>query len=99
MTTTMTKKIEEAKKMVAYFVEHKLIDGGANRFTPTEYDEMRWQWEGETPAWSTLKKYATEAGLTSEVVAIEWHSDGSALAEMCGIADGAIFYHTFYRLG
>lgn len=97
MTTKMMKKIEEAQKMVAYFVEHKLIGNGAEVFTPTQYEEMRWQWEGETPAWSTLKKYAIEAGLVAEDVAREWHSDGSVMAEMCGIAEGTVFHYTAYH--
>ena len=97
MTTMMKQKIEEAKKMVAYFVEHKLIDDGAEWFTPTEYDAMRWQWEGETPAWATLKKYADEVGLVAEEVAVEWHSDGSVMAEMCSIPEGTVFYHTKYH--
>lgn len=97
MTEMMMKKVAEAKAMVAYFVEYKLIDDGADRFTPTEYEEMRYQWEDATPAWATLKKYAHEVGLVSEVVAIEWHSDGSMLAETSGISEGTIFYHTFYR--
>ena len=99
MTTTMMQKIEEAKKMVAHFIKTdrkgEYIYKGM--FAPVDYERMRWEWEGTTPAWATLKKYAVEAGLKAEEVALEWHSDGSALAEMCGIIEGSIFYHTFYR--
>lgn len=100
MTTTMMQKIEEAKKMVAHFVktDRKGYYSHKGMITPTTYEAMRWEWKGEaTPAWATLKKYATEAGLVAEEVAFEWYSDGSALAEMSGIAEGAVFYHTMYR--
>ena len=93
------REIEEAKKMVAHFMGldngEYFYEGG---FTPTTYQSMRWDWEGEaTPAWATLKKYAAEAGLISEDVACAWHSDGSALAEMCGIAEGTVFHFTVYH--
>lgn len=99
MTTTMMQKIEEAKKMVAHFVKtdrkgEYLYKG---MFTPTRYEAMRWAWKTATPTWATLLKYCEDAGLVAEDVPMKWHSDGSALAEMSGIADGTIFYHTFYR--
>ena len=100
MTTTMMQKIEEAKKMVAHFIktDRKGYYSYKGMFTPTTYQSMRWAWKGEaTPAWATLVKYCEEAGLVAEEVPMEWHSDGSALAEMCGITDGTIFSHTFYR--
>jgi len=90
MTALMMKKVLEAKAMVAHFVENEV-------FIPSQYEEMRYEWKGETPAWSTLKKYAQEIGLVAEEVAFEWHSDGSMLAELSGIAEGTIFYHTCYR--
>ena len=85
MTNMMLMKIEEAKKMM-----------GTQQFCPTEYEEARFYWKNATPAWTTLKKYAAEIGLVAEEVAFEWHSDGSLLAEMCGLAEGDIFYHTMY---
>ena len=92
MTTTMMKKVAEAKAMTA-----ALSPEEEKAFTPTTYEKMRYYWKGETPAWTTLKKYADEIGLVAEKVAFEWHSDGSMLAEMSGIKDGAIFYHTCYH--
>ena len=85
MTATMMMKIAEAKKMM-----------GAEQFCPTDYENARWHWDAATPAWATLKKYATEAGLVAEEVAYEWHGDGSMLAALCGIAEGTVFYHTMY---
>lgn len=90
MTAKMMEKIAEAKKMVAEMGE----DG---KFTPTTYERMRWEWEAETPTWATLKKYFAEAGIVAEDVAYAWHSDGSALAEMCGIKEGTIFHYTVYH--
>ena len=97
MTTTMMKKIEEAKKMVSTLCEE---DG---LFIPSQYDKWHamWQWyyhgEGETPTWATLKKYASEIGLVAVDCTCAWHSDGSLLAELCGIAEGTIFHYTAYR--
>ena len=85
MTTTMMTKIAEAKKMMQ-----------GETFCPSQYEDMRYQWKASTPSWSTLKKYATEIGLQSKEQAYEWHSDGSMLAELCGIADGTICYYTVY---
>lgn len=90
MTATMMKKIEEAKAMIA-------ATYGDEPFIPTTYEEARWDWEAPTPTWATLKKYATEAGLVAEDVAYAWHSDGSMMAEMCGIAEGTIFHYTAYH--
>ena len=93
MTTTMMMKIEEAKKMVSALCDED--------FTPTMYEEMRVDWKfaekPATPSWATLKKYATEAGLVAVDKAYAWHSDGSLLASMCGIAEGTIFHYTAYR--
>ena len=90
MTTTMMKKVAEAKAMVAKFAE----DG---KFIPSTYEDMRYDWKEATPSWSTLKKYADEIGLVAEDVAYAWHSDGSLLASMSGIAEGTIFHYTVYR--
>ena len=90
MTNLMMKKVLEAKAMVAHFA-------GDEMFIPSQYEEMRYEWKAETPSWSTLKKYAKEIGLVAEKVAFEWHSDGSMLAEMSGIAEGTVFYHTCYH--
>ena len=100
MMTIMTKNgIAEAKKMIAYVTAQGWLKDD-KFFCPTEYDNYRRQWVKETgnaiPAWATLKKSAKEIGLLSEVVPFEWHSDGSALAAICGIAEGTIFYHTIY---
>lgn len=95
MTKNMMKKMEEAKKMMAYVAELGYLEDG-KFFTPTEYNGYRIQWEEDTPTWNTLKKYAEEIGLVAEEVAYEWHSDGSALAIMSGIKEGEIFYHTCY---
>ena len=86
MTTAMMSKIAEAKKMM-----------GTEEFIPIDYENARYHWEMATPSWATLKKYAEEAGLVAEEKAFEWHSDGSMLAEMCGITEGTIFYHTVYH--
>ena len=97
MTTAMMMKIEEAKKMVA-----KLTDDDG-LFCPAEYDKWHamWKWyyhgEGDTPTWATLKKYADEVGLVAVDCTYAWHSDGSLLAEMCGIKEGTIFHYTAYR--
>lgn len=90
MTTTMMKKIEEAKAMVSHFC-------GSEMFIPSQYEEMRYGWKGATPTWYTLKKYAKEAGLVSEEVALHWHSDGSMLSALCGIAEGTEFFYTCYH--
>ena len=92
MTTTMMMKVAEAKAMTA-----ALSPEEGKAFTPTTYEKMRYYWKGETPAWTTLKKYAAEIGLVAEDRTFEWHSDGSPLAAMSGIKDGAIFYHTCYH--
>jgi len=100
MTAMMMEKIAEAKKMVAHFakIDRKGEYLYKGMFTPTTYQRMRWDWKGKaTPSWATLVKYCEEAGLVAEEVPMEWHSDGSALAEMSGIAEGTIFYHIFYR--
>ena len=85
MTLTMKSKIAEAKKMM-----------GNNKFIPAEYEHARNEWEGVTPAWATLKKYAAEIGLKSEQASFEWHSDGSMLDELSGIEEGTVFYYTAY---
>lgn len=95
MTNNTMKKMEEAKKMMEYVKELGYLEDG--KFTPTEYDGYRRQWEEATPTWNTLKKYAKEVGLVAEEVAFEWHSDGSLLAELCSLKDGDIFYHTMYH--
>lgn len=95
----MMEKLAEAKKMMDYVAKLGYLKDD-KFFCPTEYDGYRRQWlaerNAETPAWATLKKYAKEIGLLSEEVPFEWHSDGSALAAICGIAEGTIFYHTMY---
>ena len=96
MTTAMMMKMEEAKKMVATLCDE---DG---LFIPSLYDEwhMEWTWKyhgGATPTWATLKKYADEVGLVAVDCSYAWHSDGSLLAEMCGIKEGTIFHYTAYR--
>ena len=95
MTKKMMEKMEEAKKMMAKVAELGYLEKG-KFFCPTEYDGYRYQWEAETPSWATLKKYAEEIGLQSEMVPFEWHSDGSMLAELCGMKEGEIFYHKMY---
>lgn len=95
MTNNMKKKIEEAKKMMAEVAKLGYLKD-EKYFAPTEYDHYRNQWENETPSWATLKKYAKEIGLASKNIPFEWHSDGSALAELCGIEEGEIFYHKMY---
>ena len=90
MTATMMKKIEEAKKLVA-------AGFGTESFIPSMYETLRYGWKAATPTWATLKKYATEAGLIAEDKTIAWHSDGSALATLCGIAEGTVFHYTAYH--
>ena len=90
MTNLMMKKVAEAKAMIKHFV-------GDEMFIPSMYNEMRYDWKAETPSWSFLKAHAEEIGLIAEKVAFEWHSDGSMLDEMSGIAEGTIFYHTCYH--
>lgn len=90
MTEKMMKKVAEAKAMVA-------ARGEEGKFIPSTYEEMRYEWEAETPTWSTLKKYAAEIGLVTEEVAYEWHSDGSLMASMCGIKEGTVFSYTCYH--
>lgn len=90
MTANMMQKIEEAKKMVRALY-------GEDCFMPATYEDMRYQWDGATPTWNTLKKYAKEAGLVAEDFTWAWHSDGSMLAELSGIKEGTIFHHTVYR--
>ena len=92
MTTTMMMKVAEAKAMTA-----ALSPEEGKAFTPTTYEKMRYHWKGETPAWTTLKKYAAEIGLVAEDRTFEWHSDGSPLAAMSGITEGTIFHYTIYR--
>ena len=92
MTTTMMMKVAEAKAMVTALCEEE-----GKVFTPTTYEQMRYGWKGQTPAWATLKKYASEAGLVAEDRTLAWHSDGSLLASMCGIAEGTVFHYTVYR--
>ena len=89
MTTTMMMKVAEAKKMVSAMCD---VD-----FIPSMYERMRYDWEAATPTWATLKKYAKEAGLVAVDKTIEWHSDGSLLASMCGIEEGTVFHYTAYR--
>ena len=100
MTAMMMEKIAEAKKMVAHFtkIDRKGEYLYKGMFTPTTYQRMRWDWKGEaTPAWATLKKYADEVRLVAVDYTYEWHSDGSMLAEMCGIKEGTVFHATAYR--
>ena len=92
MTTTMMMKVAEAKAMVMALCEEE-----GKVFTPTTYEKMRYSWKAATPAWATLKKYASEAGLIAEERTCAWHSDGSLLASLCGIAEGTIFSYTVYR--
>ena len=92
MTTTMMIKVAEAKAMTA-----ALSPEEGKVFTPTTYEEMRHYWEAATPAWATLKKYASEIGLVAEDRTAEWHSDGSLLAALSGIAEGTVFHYTVYR--
>jgi hypothetical protein len=92
MTATMMMKVTEAKAMVAALCEEE-----GKVFTPTTYEQMRYYWEAATPTWATLKKYASEIGLVTEDRACAWHSDGSLLASLCGIAEGTIFHYTVYR--
>jgi len=92
MTTTMMMKVAEAKAMTT-----ALSPEEGKAFTPATYEEMRYYWEAATPAWSTLKKYASEIGLVAEDRTMEWHSDGSMLAAMSGIAEGSVFHYTVYR--
>ena len=97
MTTATLTKINEAKKMVAYLLKYKrdkyFIDG---LFTPTEYERMRWGWDGVTASWGTIKKYADEIGLKAKDFTVEYHNDGSMLSLLAGIPDGEIFHHTGY---
>ena len=95
MTKNMMKKMEEAKKMMAHVAELGYLKDG-KYFCPSEYDGYRYQWEEATPSWGTLKKYAEEIGLIAEVIPFEWHSDGSMLAELCGMEEGAMFYWKMY---
>lgn len=97
MTEKMMAKVAAAKEMVAYFVEHGLIGDGATDFYPAQYDEMRWQWDAETPTFATLKKYAAEIGLVAGEHYYAWHSDGSFLAAYSGIKEGAVFHYTAYH--
>ena len=92
MTTTMMMKVAEAKAMIAALSEEE-----GKVFTPTTYERMRYEWAATTPTWATLKKYADEIGLVAEDVAYAWHSDGSLLSSMSGIAEGTIFHYTVYR--
>jgi len=92
MTTTMMMKIAEAKAMTA-----ALSSEEGKVFTPTTYEEMRYDWEAATPTWATLKKYAAEIGLVAEDRTLEWHSDGSLLSALSGIAEGTVFHYTVYR--
>lgn len=92
MTATMMMKIAEAKAMTAALSEEE-----GKVFTPTTYEYMRYKWAAATPTWATLKKYAAEAGLIAEDRTCAWHSDGSLLASLCGIAEGAVFSYTVYR--
>lgn len=95
MTKNMMMKVEEAKKMMAHVAELEYLKDG-KYFCPSEYDGYRYQWEEVTPSWGTLKKYAEEIGLVAEDVPFEWHSDGSMLAELCGMKEGEVFYHKMY---
>ena len=95
MNKAMMMKVEEAKKMMAYVAELGYLKDG-KFFCPSEYDQYRYQWEEVTPSWSSLKKYAEEIGLVAEDVPFEWHSDGSMLAELCGMKEGEVFYHKMY---
>jgi len=97
MKESTATKIVEAKKMVNHFFKTKrntyFIQG---LFTPTEYERMRWGWDGATASWATIKKYADEIGLKSKDFTIEYHNDGSMLSLLAGIPDGEIFHHTGY---
>ena len=99
MTEMMMKKVAEAKAMVTYFVEHKLIGDGADVFYPAQYEEMRYQWDKATPTWATLKKYAEEIGLVAEVKEEEWFSDGSPMGVLGALygMEGQKFTYTVYR--
>lgn len=92
MTATMMMKVAEAKAMTA-----ALSPEEGKVFTPTTYEEMRYYWKAATPTWATLKKYAAEIGLVAEVRTAEWHSDGSMMAALSGIAEGTVYHYTVYR--
>ena len=90
MTLTTKSKIEEARRMMENF---ETFDG---KFYPMMYEDARREWPVATPAWQTLKKYAKEAGLESTTLFLEWHSDGSPVAELCGMKEGELFSTTAY---
>lgn len=91
MMTLATKvKIEEARRMM----EHYCRPDGT--FWVMMYEEARREWPKETPAWSTIKKYAEEAGLQTTTVYLEWHSDGSFIAEFCRLEDGEMIPTSAY---
>ena len=92
MTAMMMKTMEEAKAMISALCKEE-----GKVFTPSTYEQMRYSWKSETPAWATLKKYASEIGLVAEDRAQAWHSDGSLLAVLSGITEGTIFHYTVYR--